>query len=72
MVIFDHAMQRLDITLKFRNLYFVTVRRNKMIFIQGMVSAPSGKESQIQQRFNRFEPLFKLVGNSFILQEQYK
>lgn len=72
MVIFDQTVQRLDITLKIRNLYFVTVRGNKIIFVQCMVSTPPGKETEMQQRFNRIEPLSKWVGNSFVMQEQYR
>ena len=72
MFIFDQTMQRLDITMKIRNLHFVTVRGSKMIFVQCMVSVPPGKEAEIQERFNRLEPLFKLVGNSFVIQEQYR
>src|SRR5262249_51320663 len=72
MVIFDLATQRLDITLKTRNLYFITVRGNKMISVQCTVSAPPGKEVEIQERFSRFEPLFKWVGISFVIQEQYR
>lgn len=72
MFIFDQTMQRLDITMKIRNLHFVTVRGNRMIFVQCMVSAPPGKESEIQERFNRLEPLFKWVSNSFVIQEQYR
>ncbi len=72
MVIFDQTMQRLDMTLNFRNLYFVTLRRNKMIFVQSSVSTPPGKETEMQERFNRFEPVFRWVGNSFVMQEQYR
>lgn len=72
MIIFDQTMQRLDVSLMVRSLYYITVHNNNMIFIQCMVSTPQGKESEMQERYNRIEPLFNWVGNSFILQEQYK
>jgi hypothetical protein len=72
MVVFDVSAQRLDVTLKMRILQFVTVRRGKMIIVQCLVSPPQGQEAALPARFNRLEPLFRLIGNSFILQEQYK
>jgi len=72
MFVSDEAVQRLDVTLKIRTLQFVTVRRGKLIMVQCMVSTPPGEEATLQERFNRLEPLFRLVGNSFILQEQYR
>jgi hypothetical protein len=72
MVIFDQNIQRLDMTVKIRNLSFITARGNKMIFVGCMVSPPAGKEAQLQERFNRIESLFKWVANSFVIQEQYR
>ncbi|MGH8071039.1 MAG: hypothetical protein ACRERE_38570 [Candidatus Entotheonellia bacterium] len=72
MVIFDQAMQRLDMTVTMRNIQFITIDRNKMIFVQCMVSILSGNEDDLTERFNRFEPLFKMIANSFIILDQYK
>lgn len=72
MIFFDQTGQRLDMTLTVRNLHFVTIRGRKMIFVQCMVSSPQGKETELQKRFSQFEPLFKMIANSFIIQEQYK
>jgi hypothetical protein len=72
MVIFDQTGQRLETTFTMRNVSFVTVRRNKMIFVSCLISSPTGKEAQLQDRFTRIKSLFKWVANSFVLQEQYK
>lgn len=72
MVIFDQTGQRLETTFTMRNLSFVTARGNKMIFVSCLVSPPTGKEAQLQERFTRIESLFKWVANSFVLQEQYR
>lgn len=72
MIIFDHAGQRVDITITTRNLWFITIYEKKMIWIGCSVSALPGEESELKERFNRFEPLFKMIANTFIIQEQYK
>jgi len=72
MIFFDHTLRRLDQTITSRNLNFVTILRNKMIFIQCMVFASPGKQNELKEHFNKFEALFKMIGNSFIIQEQYK
>ncbi len=72
MIIYDYTGQRVDITITTRNLWFITIYERKMIQIFCSVSALPGEESELQERFNRFEPLFKMIANSFIIQEQYK
>jgi len=72
MIIYDHIGQRLDIAITSRTLHFITILGGKMIWVSCYVSALSGEESELKERFNRFEPLFKMIGNTFIIQEQYK
>ena len=72
MIIYDHIGQRLDIAVTSRTLHFITILGGKMIWVSCYVSALPGEESGLQERFNRFEPLFKMIGNTFIIQEQYK
>jgi len=72
MIIYDYTGQRVDITITTRNLWFITIYERKMIQIFCSVSALPGEESELQERFNRFEPLFKMIANTFIIQEQYK
>lgn len=70
MIIFDHVVQRLDIVIPMRNLLFVTLRENKMIFVQCVVAA--GTERELRLHYDRIEPLFKMIANSFVIQEQYQ
>jgi len=72
MIIFDYTAQRVDITITMRSLMFITIYERKMIWINCAVSTLPGEEDKLQERFNRFEPLFKMIANSFIIQEQYK
>ena len=72
MIIYDYTGQRVDITITTRNLWFITIYDRKMIQIFCSVSALPGEESELKERFNRFEPLFKMIANTFIVQEQYK
>ena len=72
MIIYDDIVQRVDITTITRNLMFITIYDGKMIWIGCSVLALPGEESELKERFNRFEPLFKMIANTFIIQEQYK
>ena len=72
MLIYDQTLQRLDITLKSRSLSFVTILSNKMVFLQCVVSTPLVNETEMLQRFSRLEPLFKWVGNSFVVPGRYE
>ena len=72
MIVYDYTAQQLDITITTRNLWFIAIYERKMIQIFCSISALAGEESELRERFNRFEPLFKMIANSFIIQEQYK
>jgi hypothetical protein len=71
MMIFDQTLQRIDQKVSFRILHFITIYRNKMIFIQCMVATQTGNQDDLKKQFRRLEPLFKLVANSFVIQSQY-
>ena len=72
MILFEQTLQRLDLSMTMRGLNFITVRSGKMIFIQCMVYTRPGEASKMQERFSRFEPVFRLIGNSFVLHDRYK
>jgi len=71
MIIFDSSQKRVDMNITTRSVHFVTLYKNKMIFIQGMVASKVSNHATVQERYRRFEPLFKLVANSFVLLSQY-
>jgi len=72
MLLFEQTLQRLDLSMTVRGLNFITVRSGKMIFIQCMVYMRLGEASKMQERFGRFEPVFRLIGHSFVLHDRYK
>ena len=71
MMVFDQTLQRIDQKVSFRNLQFITIFKNKMIFIQCMVATKKNNQTDLNKQFRRLEPLFKLVANSFVIQDQY-
>lgn len=71
-MIYDQTLQRLDLSLTMRCLQFVTLRGNKMISVQCMVTASPGKENSLDNNYARLEPLFRMIANSFVIQEQYQ
>lgn len=72
MIVFEQTLQRLDVSMTVRGMHFVTVRAGKMILIQCMVYIRPGGEADMQGRFGRFEPVFRLIGNSLVLNYRYK
>ena len=68
-ILFDQKVQRLDITKTLRAQMYVTVIKDKMVFLQFMVT--DREDGTLQSRFDKFEPLFKMVANSFVIQNQY-
>lgn len=72
MIVFDQVLQRLDVTMRLRNLLFVTLYDNKLIIIQCGTGEPNNKITELDARFKRLESLFRLVGNSFVIQSQYR
>ncbi len=72
MIVYDYIGQLLDLTITIRSLVFITIYDGKTILINCGVSALPGEEGELQERFNRFEPLFKMIATTFIIQDQYK
>ena len=72
MVVFDMSEQRLDLTINKRQLVYVTIYRNKMILINCSVGMQHNNEDKLETTFKRYLPLFRLVGNSFVIQDQYQ
>lgn len=71
MLVFEQMQQHVDSTVKMRGLQFMTTYKNKMILVQCLTGTVIGSLTDLDERFRRIEPLFKLVGNSFVLQSQY-
>lgn len=72
MVMFEQTVQRLDLSMTVRGVHFVTVRSGKMVSIQCMANVRPGSGEDAQVRFGRFESVFRLIGNSLVLNDRYK
>jgi hypothetical protein len=68
---FDQTMLRLDKKISFRAIFFITIYKNKIIFIQCLVGTHNAKQADLEKRFKRMEPLFEFVANSFVIQSKY-
>ena len=64
--------QRLDFTFSSIAVSYTVYYQTSIIQIQCQVSSEAKEEQSLEQRFERFEPLFKLVANSFVIQSQWK
>ena len=64
--------QRLDFTLSSLAVSYTVYYQTSMIQIQCHVGSEAKEEQGLKQRFERFEPLFKLVANSFVIESQWK
>jgi hypothetical protein len=71
MIKFEQSLKRLDKTIFFRAIYYITIFDNKLIFIQCMVGSFANSSSSLEKRFTKMAPLFELVANSFVIQSKY-
>ena len=69
---FEQTLQRLDVSMTVRGMHFVTVRAGKMLSVQCMVYMRPGGAADMRGRFGRFEPAFRLIANSFVLNDRYR
>lgn len=72
MLLYDATVERLDIKLKVRTLSYVILYKNRFIFLQFAVGDTENKMSNTIKEFNKYKPLFQLIGNSLILMDKYK
>ncbi len=68
---FEQTVERLDIKIKIKGIQFITLIDHKMIFVQCMLSGLSEKDN-LDDEFDKLQTLFRLIGNSIIIQNQYK
>lgn len=64
--------QWLDFTISSLYVSYTVYYQTSVIQIQCSVSSEAKEEQSLKQRFERFEPLFKLVINSFVIESQWK
>lgn len=64
--------QQLDYTLSSMVVSYTAYYQTTMIQIQCQVSSPEKDDQSLKQHFDKFEPLFKLVANSLVIDSQWK
>lgn len=64
---FELDQLQLDMRLKIRSVVYVVLFRNKLVFIQCLVGTGPGEEGKLATRYAKFEPLFRLVANSLVV-----
>ncbi len=69
---YSMKQERLDFTVSSLAVSYTVYYQTSMIQIQCQVSSEGKDEQSLKQRFDKFEPLFKLVANSFVIESQWK
>jgi hypothetical protein len=72
MVHYGMEGQRLDVVMQTRNLSFIVLYKNKLIFIDCGVWATKENAQGLDTRFRQLEPLFKLIANSLVVQNRWQ
>jgi len=72
MLVYDITQQRLDFTINVRMTQFVIFHQNSMILIHFAVSKQPDTSETLDQLYQRFQPLFKLVANTLVINDRYK
>lgn len=69
---FTGDKQRLDTTITIYNRTYVAIYKNYMIFLQCLVAkSPNDTKDDLKAKILQFNPLFRLMANSLIIQSQY-
>lgn len=69
---FTGDLQRLDLTITMYNRMYIAIYKNYMIFLQCQVEKlPSETEDDLKTKISQFDPLFRLMANSLVIQSQY-
>lgn len=71
-VIFDVQRRQLDMDFSMRNLHYFILYQNKLIFLQFGLTVEENNSSALSDRFEKFKHLFRLIGNSFVIQDQWQ
>ena len=64
--------QRLDLNITMYNRMYVAIYKNYMIFLQCQVTKmPNETAEELNNKISQFDPLFRLMANSLVIQSQY-
>lgn len=71
MIEFENINDRLDLKLKIRMLQFMFIRGNKIYFLQCFVGSEK-PDMDLSLEIKKYLPLYRLVANSIVVNDQYK
>lgn len=71
MVQYEQKVDRLDYIIKIRTLQFMFLKGNKSYFLQCSVASEK-TDADLSLVMKKYLPLFKLVANTIVVNEQYK
>ena len=67
----EQTVSRLDLNLKMRMVQFMFIRGSKIYTLTGTVST-ANMEDDLAPEMDKYLPLFRLVANSIVVNDQYK
>jgi hypothetical protein len=67
----EQTVSRLDLNLKMRMVQFMFIRGSKIYTLTGTVSS-ANMEDNLAPEMEKYLPLFRLVANSIVVNDQYK
>ena len=67
----EQSIQRLDLLIKTKNIQYVFIFKNKLYSISCTV-ATTNENDNLEKISQKFKPLFTLIANSIVINEQYK
>ena len=71
MIELEQTGERLDIKMKIRMVQFMFIRENKMYILQGFVGSEKAN-TDLSLEMKKYLPLYKLVANTIVVNDQYK
>lgn len=71
MIEFEQTMDRMDFKMKIRMVQFMFVRGNKMYVLQGTVGSEK-TNTDLSLEMKKYLPVYKLVANTIVINDQYK
>lgn len=67
---FEYVVKQLDFNLKARSIQYLFIYNNKIYYVQCNIGSESDKRN-LELDMQKFSPLFKLIANSIVVDEQY-
>lgn len=71
MLQFEQTVSRMDLEMKIRMVQFMFIRGHKMYILQGTVGSEK-TDDDLATEMKKYLPLYKLVANSIVENDQYK